>query len=441
MRVITLMLFLLILSVGFSAEPAVVTFPSLNNLVRIKDNIIISQGLVKVSAGVKVVGEATNLTITTYPLTSDFNLTLNGLPAEYKPFSNLTDGDELIIDYSLDLEAGTHLIVIDFISSEGSHRIESAIRVEKEWVPLIINQSAWIQGTARAGKKVGWISFIQAFNPNTYMIEGLVEASIPPNASDIEVVINGLTQALNYNSWTDTFSALETKDYSLTILTPPVTELSQEISVLNSSQNLALIRNNLTLKNNALIDYANVSLEFNVRPSNLISIYCDCDWRLLNDSVSINLPLVKAGSLNSLLIDYVDSPPLLKVAPKLFSSNSSVDLSVLLIPEREVNGLNLEVEVMAPDQGIVYADIISKELLLPGESFNTSISFNLTNLPQGNYSVVVKAREGTRLIASDKEWFLLSPSYSVLTVVFLILFLSLIALVFSLTIIQKTIKY
>jgi hypothetical protein len=152
------------------------------------------------------------------------------------------------------------------------------------------------------------------------------------------------------------------------------------------------------------------------------------------------LPKINANSLTSVLIDYVDTPPLLEVT-SLFSPNSSFELSMLLIPERVINGLNLEIEVLAPDQGVVYADIISEDQVMPNQPFNASLSLNLTNLPEGNYSVIVKAREGTRLIASAREWFLVSPNYSIITVLFLISFLSLLALVVTVTIIQKTIKY
>lgn len=433
MRLTIILLLLVLINTVISAEPGVINFPQENSLIRVKADFIVNQGEVNASAGVKVIGGASNLTITVYPsngLISFHRVTLNNQLINYsltkgdgyylfEPNSNFTNGDIIILDFNASLRFGTHSIIIDFVSLESTHRIESAIIVNQGFKPLIINQSVWSQFNARVGKQVGWVSIVNVFNPNELPVYSLINASLLPDSFNVQLISDYKNQSISTDElkvyWHDNLNEFEIKRYVVSLSTPPVVEGAQSLTIMDSSGDNFLMRNNVSLINLAGISYNNISYDFNIPWSNVTNVYCaDCYWYDLNGLLRIVFNNINSKSTVNTLINYFDKPPLLSVSTnsRLFNSNSSVELLINLIPERLIKGLNLEVLVLAPDGGEVFADLVSYDEALPGELLNTSLKFNLFNSPEGNYSVIVNAREGLRLIINSRSWFSVASASS-----------------------------
>ena len=428
MRFSSLLIPLLLISICFSAEPGVITFQN-NSLVRVNYDFTLIPGGVIASAGVMVIGSATDFLITIHPLNGNIEKTtliINGVIVNYTLIEadgystfltkqNLTDNDLVILNLTADLSFGTHLLIIDFSAVESSHRIESAVRIDEGLEPIIINQSDWMQFNAVVNKEVVWASIIDVTNPNDVEFNSLINASIPPGYSSIklannnnQLMINGLTAY-----WQDNLLSRETKRYIITLTTPPIIGGSQSLKIIDSVSDSVLVRNNLTFINLGLLEYSNASYDFNIKLENVVNVYCSgCEWSGFNDSLRLLFDNVEPGAVFNVLIDYWEKPLFFNVllSSKYYKPNSSIPLLINLIPEESINGLNIEVEVRAPDGETVFADLISYDSVNFNELLSSSLSFSLINAREGNYSVNVRLLEGLRLIASCSDWFIVSTA-------------------------------
>ena len=442
MRLISLLLIALLFNPVFCAEPAVISFPQENQLVTtVSEFDVISAG-VNASVGMRVVGQATGLTITVkggildlyditlihddVPQSINYTLFRGSDYYMFKPSVELVNGDEVIIDFKAILGFGTHDIIVEFDSAESSHTIESGVRIEQGFKPLVVNQSDWIQGSALIGRPVPWISIVDVFNINEFGHESLVNVSLLPDSSNIRVndqlidfSINGLNAY-----WRASLVSQESKRYAVTAQTPPVIKESQTISLLETSGDDYLIRTNLTFVNLALIDYSDVSYDFNIRFNNIVNVSCNqCNWFEINDFLRVSFPLINDSSQVNLVIDYWDKPPLFTLLPNArgFDQDSVIKLDLFLVPNQLIEGFNLELEVLAPNGELVFADLLSFDGLSPTDVFNHSLNFSINNAPSGNYTINANSRVGLEVIALASEWFVVSPSESLVDELALIL--------------------
>jgi len=99
-----------------------------------------------------------------------------------------------------------------------------------------------------------------------------------------------------------------------------------------------------------------------------------------------------------------------------------------MIPQKPINGFNLEIEVLNEDGSTVIADLLSFKGLNINELFNQELSFKLQDLAEGNYTIIGRVREGFRLIATTENWFyVITPINSMIkhamTIIIIILLL------------------
>jgi len=431
MRLSMLLIFSLLLGSCFGAEPAVVSFPQASALVRTRADFEVISAGVNASVGVKAQGSVSGLTITLrggllndYLIsrlrngeTQELNYTLfKG--ADYYLFRSfdLVDGDELIIDFKSILGYGTHNLFVSFEGVEASHNVESALRIEDGFKQLLIDQGSWIQGLARVGRQVAWISIIDATNVNDFEHESLINVSLLPDASNIRVneelldlVVEDLTAY-----WRDSLSAQETKRYAVSIKTPPIVKGSQVVSLLDVRGDDCLIRNNLTIINLASIDYDGAIIDFNTRFTDVVNVLCDCVWQEFDGLLRVSFLKVNASSINNLVIDYWDKPPVFIIVPGVreYYGQPVINTTLFLLPNEPLEGFNLEFEVIAPDGGLVFADLFSFEELSVNELFNHSITFSVDNAPIGNYTINAVVKQGFDVVAVTSEWFIINPSES-----------------------------
>lgn len=338
----------------------------------------------------------------------------------------LFDNQSLWIQYAMNItQPGVYrlpVIIAAFDPDTGASLGTSSIGVTKVYVPPTFLPAVVSEGelllakSVIVGKPASWMKQIEAYNPNARPLRvsfstgvfmdsmnAVVEYTTPEGERRSESVAYSTSGGKRYLAWESTLAALESRTYTLRILTPPVIEVERRIAELSQiSEKLVKVSIEVFLKNLAEEDYANVRLFMPVDDERIFSARDDSFVPIGHSSAGngssiLTIPYVKAKQAFSLLLQYRESYPVVVITTDKanYEAGNPVGMSILVINGGEsVDHPYVETEIYSPELDLMYSSVQGSKPLAPVERAELKELFLIPSAaPTGNYLVSARFRE------------------------------------------------
>lgn len=304
------------------------------------------------------------------------------------------------------------------------------VRVPKPMKPLEIDEGKLKQAKkAVVGKPVLWMKDFQVYNPNSRATTTKFKTKVFPDTSKgyatyynekgekIEESVDfDMTEEGKLMFWESKVNAMETRNYDIRVLTPPIVEVDRDVEVLKQLEGKRVkIKMDVHLKNFAEENYKDVILNLPIGYENIIEARNGYGEKLKftggKESSTIYIGDLEGGELETITILYKQSYPTIIVTPKKekFSSGTPVGLSILVINGgEEVEYPYIETEIYTPGMDVVKSDIKQIDKLKPLEKTELSEKYLLpVSAPTGTYLASARFREDFATLASGTGKFFL----------------------------------
>ena len=334
----------------------------------------------------------------------------------------MADGDKVKLKYRAKVPFGTHSIltrVIGYDYYRDATIAEDAyimFRRELEIKKFLVDEGEFVQEKAVVGKPVTWVKKIVVENPNQAAVTDMIESVVFPDTMSVYVVSgDGKKEDLElqtnkdvFVSWGARLDAGKTMTYFLSVVTPPVLEISRVADILDYNKTLASIFINSTLENFALENYTNISFFFEGRNLEIISVEGG-NYTVHNNSLEVHVPPMASGEKHDIIIVYKEIPPILiLLLDKLkYNRGQDVEGTIIFIPGESTSGGYLEYEITGPGHKpeAVYLDIISNPSLSQGNETRVVRKMGTWNKYSGEYIAYAKYRkEFATILFAEKRF-------------------------------------
>ncbi len=338
----------------------------------------------------------------------------------------LFDNQSILIQYTMNItQPGVYrlpVIIAAFDPDTGSSIGTSSIGVTKVHIPPrllppVISEGGLLPAkSVVVGKPASWIKQMEVYNPNSLPLHAsfstevfmdsmnaVVEYTTPEGQKREESAKYTTSGGKRYLEWETTLAPLESRSYSIRILTPPVIEVERRIAELSQiSEKLVKVSLEVSLKNLAEEDYKNVKLFMPVDDERIFSAQDDSFVPLEHSSAGngssfLLIPDVLAKQAFSVLLQYRESYPVVVITTdkENYEAGNPVGLSVLVINGGEsVDHPYVETEIYSPQLDLMYSAVQGSKPLSPVERSELRDIFLIPNAaPTGNYLVSARFRE------------------------------------------------
>jgi hypothetical protein len=346
---------------------------------------------------------------------------------------NLTDKDFIYVTYQLNYtQPGVYVLpvmIAAFDPQTGASLAATFYGVIKVVVPepslaLSIDEGDLrISQTVLVGKPAVWTKDFSVFNPNARTIPATFQTTVFKDASDGYVryfdengrlVEEGVIFARDSSGervmqWQSTLLPLETRNYEVTVLTPPVLEIDRDIEVLEQlPEKKVRLKMDVYLKSFAEENYENVILNLPIAYLKVEEVRDGFGNRLPftggPESTSITVDRMSSGELKTVTIIYKESYPTIIITPDRdrYNLNSPVSLEILVINGGErIEYPYLEIEIYTPGMDVVFTNIERLEEMDPLEKTSMYEKFVIpASAPAGMYVASARFREDFAVLAS-----------------------------------------
>jgi len=338
----------------------------------------------------------------------------------------LFDNQSLWIQYAMNItQPGVYrlpVIIAAFDPDTGADLGTSSVGVTKVYMPptflpaVVSEDELLLAKSVIVGKPASWMKQLEAYNPNVrpmrvsfstevFMdsMNAVVEYATPDGGQRSESVAYSTVGKKRYLNWDASLAPLESREYTIRILTPPVIEVERRIAELSQlSEKLVKVSLEVSLKNLAGEDYRNVKLFMPVDDERIFSARDDSFVPIGhssagNGSSSLTIPEVKAKQAFSVLLQYRESYPVVIITTDKdnYEAGTPVGFSVLVINGGEtVDHPYVESEIYSPNLDLMYSSVQGSKPLAPVErSELKDLFFIPSTAPTGNYLVSARFRE------------------------------------------------
>ena len=345
---------------------------------------------------------------------------------------NLTGGEYIEVSYQINFtSAGTYVlpvIIAAFDPDTGIGLDTAFYGVVKVVVPepslsLTINEGELAQSkTVLVGKPAVWSRRFEVYNPNPKPVTASFETAVFEDATDgyvsyfdengrrVEelVTFSKDSSGRKVMQWQSSVSAFETREYDISVLTPPVLEIDRDVEVLEQlPEKKVKLRMDIYLKSFAQEDYGNVVLNLPVSYQKIEEARDGFGNRLPftggADTSSITVDRMGAGELKTVTVIYQESYPTIIITPDRdrYNLNSPVSLDILVINGGEaIEYPYIEVEIYTPGMDVVFSNIEKLGEMEPLEKTELYEKFVIpAAAPSGMYVASARFREDFAVLA------------------------------------------
>jgi hypothetical protein len=378
----------------------------------------------------------------------DYNITINGtgqLPDglyvdmfEFVNEStqsgwNLTNGWWIEVKYQVNFTTpGTYVMPVMIAAFDPDTGVSLAtalygvikIVIPEPNIPLTINEGELRQSeTVLVGKPAVWNKAFDVYNPNPRRVGARFETVVFDDATDgyvsyfdesgrrVEESVGFATdgQGRRVMYWESSVNAFETRNYDVSVLTPPVLEIDRDIEVLEQlPEKKVRLKMDVYLKSFAQENYENVILNLPIAYQNVEEVRDGFGNRLPftggMETSSITVDRMDAGLLKTVTVIYQESYPTIIITPDRdrYNLNSPVSLEILVINGGEkIDYPYLEIEIYTPGMDVIFTNIERLEDMEPLEKSELYEKFVIpASAPSGMYIASARFREDFAVLAS-----------------------------------------
>ncbi len=346
---------------------------------------------------------------------------------------NLTGGEYIEVSYQINFTTpGAYMlpVVIAAFDPDTGISLNTAfygvikVTIPEPNIALAIDEDELrLSKTVPVGKPAAWTKDFNVYNPNPRQVSASFETVVFDDATDGYVSYideNGRrvdesttfskdSQGRKVMRWQSSINALETRNYDVTVLTPPVLEIDRDIEVMEQlPEKKVRLKMDVYLKSFAQEDYENVILNLPIAYQNVEVVRDGFGNRLPftggTETTSITVDVVRAGQLKTVTVIYKESYPTIIITPDRdrYNLNSPVSLEILVINGGEkIDYPYLEIEIYTPGMDVVFTNIAGLEKMEPLEKTKMYERFVIpATAPSGMYIASARFREDFAVLAS-----------------------------------------
>ena len=370
------------------------------------------------------------------------------------------EADEWIfVNYTMNVtQTGLYILPVEISAFDPATGLDLSTRftgaitvvVPEPLLPISIEVDDIKLSKVIVGKPAFWTQSIEVFNPNNRPTKARFNIPTFEDATDayasyindigekVEETISIAGSEERSITWETVLQALETRQYELTVLTPPIMEVDRDVQVLEQIEDKSVkLKMDIFLKSFAKEDYQNIRLNLPMSFEKIIKITDGFGNQLAFSgsatATTIIIPEIKAGEMVSVNIIYKESYPVIIITPDRdrYDLESPVSLEILVINGGErLEYPYIETEVYTPYMDVIHSAIQDLEEMEPLEKTEVYEKFIIPiNAPKGTYIATSKFREGFTTIASGTGNFIvagITPGINIIDIALLFLVLALI---------------
>jgi len=297
------------------------------------------------------------------------------------------------------------------------------VTVPSPMIEPIIKQTDFLTArTITVGNPVAWVKEFDVYNPNQRWVESEFKIDVFEDTTDgfvsylnkkgeriDEKVIFKKENGTTVMVWKTKLAPLETRNYDIRILTPPVLETDRDVEVIKKLEyKMVELKMSIFLRSLAMEDYENVAINLPISRDNILSVKDGLGNSLSYTGgeglTTILINKFPAKALKEINIRYKQSYPKIIITPdkERYSLNSTVTLDILVIHGgEEINNPYLETEVYTPEKNLVYSNIQDLGKLDPIDKTSISERFRVPiGAPTGTYLAESRLRSDLAILAT-----------------------------------------
>ncbi len=372
---------------------------------------------------------------------------------------NLSAGDWIFMNYTMNVtQAGLYVLPVIIAAFDPVTGLDLStmfigavtVLIPEPLLPVKVEVDEIQLAKVIVGKPAFWSQTIEVFNPNSKPAKARFSIPTFEDTTDAyasyyndlgekieeDVFITG-SGSNKIIAWETTLQAMETRQYEVTVLTPPVIEIDRDVEVLEKIGDKSVkLKMDIYLKSLAKEDYQNVRLNLPIAYEKVLRVTDAFGNKLAftgtASTTTVIIPEVKADEMVSVSIIYKESYPLIIVTSDRdrYELESPVSLEILVINGGErLDYPYIETEVYTPYMNIIHSAIQNLDEMEPLEKTEIYEKFVIpVNAPKGTYIATARFREAFTTIASGTGNFIVAgipPGINILDVIFILLVLAL----------------